>query len=577
MDYNQRAKTSPYILENETFSFKEKTEEKWELRKKRNQNIIMSERKKRLLQLSQNSTSKDNNNINNINITNFNEAKNDTILLNENDLLIKLPPINSIVNSINEITKYLSSENKEENKWIIWALRVYFEKINIPYNEYSILFENDIHKYFETLLNKYQYESTIVNEIFFIITNLFDSDDIVHQYPKKYFEYFLSDAYISIYLKVIMLEEDELVDSIILLLRNILSGNYDLIKNLFNNNKELFYSIIEFLKEKFIGIENIKNIIKFFTLVFIGIQNSYINDTKLFILILDSIFMLYRNINTLPNKEIKIINYILEIYKCATTCKAKENDNNEYFVFDYLFHGINRNSPKFIKYFCENLKKSRDFYFTEISLYITSLELLKEVTYNSTRFQIEQLVIKYGLIDILNDLYSFKDNFKNIYQIIKLILKICNNIIDSDLNLAKILINSKAFENLILYFSLNISNKNIMNIYLNMFQRLLNYGEKNIAENLNKRGVIKDGIFNSFQSLNEIQNEEKLNEKKCKIILCYLNIMYDDSKEKNKILDKDDYLLGYQFKELLLSGLLNIPEDDIESLMNAGIMKLIET
>ena len=52
--------------------------------------------------------------------------------------------------------------------------------------------------------------------------------------------------------------------------------------------------------------------------------------------------------------------------------------------------------------------------------------------------------------------------------------------------------------------------------------------------------------------------------------------MYEDSKGNNRILDKDDYLLGYQFKELLLSGLLNISEDDIESLMNAGIMKLIE-
>ena len=46
MDYNERTKKSLFNLENETDSFKEKTEAKWELRKKHNQNIIMAQRKK---------------------------------------------------------------------------------------------------------------------------------------------------------------------------------------------------------------------------------------------------------------------------------------------------------------------------------------------------------------------------------------------------------------------------------------------------------------------------------------------------------------------------------------------------
>ena len=585
MDYNERAKTSPYIVENETFSFKEKTEQKWELRKKRNQNILMEERKKRILQLTQNNNNNnnqnifENNNIENINTINLNsnDIQNDNYL-NENDLVIKFPPLTNISNNINEIIKYLSSDNIEENKWIIWALRIYFEKENIPCDEYLILFKYNIHKYFESLLKKYQYEKKILNEIFFIITNLFDNNDIVNNYPKNYFQYFLSDNYFLIYQNCILSDDDELVDGIVLLLRNILCGNYDLIKALFNNKKNFFYDIIEFLKEKMRSVETVKNIITFITLIFTGIKNNYIEDTKLFILILDSIFMIYRNINNNPqiNKDIKMIKYILTIYQNAITCKVRdENDSDDYFVFNHLFNGINKNSSKFILYYFENLKQNPNFYFSDISLFNISLILIHDITFNSTKFQIEQL-IKYGLIDILLDIYSYKDNYKDTYYIIKQLLKICYNIIDSGLIFCKILIGSKLFDNLILYFSKNMNNNKIMDKFLNMFEALLNYGDKNVAENLNKRGIIKDGIFNSLQYFNDTQNEKELLLKKCKIILNYLNIMYDDTQENNNMFDKEDYLLCCQFKEILSSGLLNISEDAIDALMHSGIMNLTE-
>ena len=215
MDYNERAKNTPYNIEKEIPSFKEKTDEKWELRKKHNQNIIMAERRKRIIQLSQNNKNEniflydisDNNLLSNkldndlSNENNFKIQK----LLNENDLLIKLPPLNNISNNINEILKYLSSDNIDENKWIIHSLRVYFQKDNIPYNEYSILFDNNIHIYLERLLNKYKYDNSIINEIFFIITDFFDNDNNVYKYPINYFEYFLNYIYYLIYQKYISL------------------------------------------------------------------------------------------------------------------------------------------------------------------------------------------------------------------------------------------------------------------------------------------------------------------------------------------------------------------------------------
>ncbi len=350
-----------------------------------------------------------------------------------------------------------------------------------------------------------------------------------------------------------------------------------MIKALFNK-KNFFYDIIKFLNEKMRSVETVKNIITFITLIFTGIKNNYIEDTKLFILILDSIFMIYRNINNNPqiNKDIKMIKYILTIYQNAITCKIRdENDSDDYFVFNHLFNGINKNSSKFILYYFENLKQNPNFYFSDISLFNISLILIHDITFNSTKFQIEQL-IKYGLIDILLHIYSFKDNYKDTYYIIKQLLKICYNIIDSGLIFCKILIGSKLFDNLILYFSKNMNNNKIMDKFLNMFEALLNYGDKNVAENLNKRGIIKDGIFNSLQYFNDTQNEKELVLKKCKIILNYLNIMYDDTQENNNMFDKEDYLLCCQFKEILSSGLLNISEDAIDALMHSGIMNLTE-
>lgn len=579
MDYKERAKNSPYNIENEINSFKEKSEEKWELRKKHNQNIIMAQRKKRILQLTQNTIQNENdkiiieNNLENKDSLILNNIE-QNFLLNENNLSLKLPPLNNISKNINVILKCLLSDNKEENKWIIWALRIFFEKTSIPYNEYSILFENNIHKYFENLLNKYMDDNLIINEIFFIISNFFDNNDIVNKYPKNYLEYFLSENYFLIYQKYIIMQEDELINSILILFINILCGNYDLIKKIIFNRKHIFYHLLEFFKDKKISLNIIKNFARFSSLIFIAFRNNYITDLKLFILFLDTIFMIYRNINMQAEKDINLIKYILYIFQNAVTCKAKdENENDDYFVFNYLFNGNNKKDYKFVSYFCDILLKDNNFYFNEPSLLFISLKLIFDISYNSTKYQTEQL-LKYGLLNILNNIICNKDNIKN--EIIKKLLDISNNIIDSGLEFAKIYVNSNIFENLVLFFCLNMANNKIMDIYLNTFERLLNYYDKNIAENLYKRGIIQDGIFYSLQYYNENQNEKELVLKKCKIILSYLNTKYDSHLENSESFDKEDNILCSKFKEIILSGTLNLSEDNIEVLIHSGYMNSIE-
>ena len=579
MDYNERAKNFLFNLENEIETFKEKTEEKWELRKKNNQHIIMAERKKRILQLSQEKAENKENNYNNIN--NFSldiDDNNKTQKINDNNLFVKIPLLENISNNINQILKLLSSDNIEENKWVIRALKLYFENENIPYNEYSILFENNINKYFEILLNKYQNNNIIVDEIFFIITNLFDNNEIVNKYPKKYFEYFLNANYFLIYNKYILLQEDEIINSILLLLRNILFGNNDLVKNIYYNRKEFFYYLVEYFKEKKINFDILKNLIIFFSIIFNGIKNNFILDTKLLLLILDEILMIYKIINSESTKDTYMIKIILNIFQDALTCKIKdenENENDDYFVLNYLFEGNNKDSQKFVSYFCNSLLQYGNIYFNDYSLFLTSLKILYAISYYSTKYQTEVL-IKLGFLDILNNILCFKGNFNNISQIVEKLLDISNNIIDSDLDFAKIYINSKIFENLVTFFASNVGNNKIMNIFLDTFERLLNYNDKKIADNLYKRGIIKDGIFKSLLNCNDKQNEiELIVLKKCKIIISYLNTMYDSQNEYNDALDKEFYLLCYQFRDIILSGQLNISDEYVGILLKSGCMNTI--
>ena len=59
--------------------------------------------------------------------------------------------------------------------------------------------------------------------------------------------------------------------------------------------------------------------------------------------------------------------------------------------------------------------------------------------------------------------------------------------------------------------------------------------------------------------------------KKCKIISYYLSIMYDPNL-KNNGFNKEDYLLGYKFKEMLEMNELNIKEVFIEALLHLDYM-----
>ena len=112
----------------------------------------------------------------------------------------------------------------------------------------------------------------------------------------------------------------------------------------------------------------------------------------------------------------------------------------------------------------------------------------------------------YNFLSLINNYYKSilklksSESFNETYYIIKL-LCLCNNIIDSDLSFALILIYSEFFENLIkninksTYFSKHLKNRTIVESFLDTFIRLFGYFNKNIADNyiysFNKETIYK--------------------------------------------------------------------------------------
>ena len=183
MDLNERAKNNLFEFDIELETKKDKINEKYKLRKNHNQNKIMEKRKKRIFILNQN---KNINGINESNGINDLQNSNQKILLNKSDISINLL-LDKITNkNINIILDCLCSNDFEKTKWVLYSLRYYFEKNNPELNEYLILFENKIYLYLESLLKKYEKTIYIVNEILFIIANLFSKDEIIILY--FYFE-----------------------------------------------------------------------------------------------------------------------------------------------------------------------------------------------------------------------------------------------------------------------------------------------------------------------------------------------------------------------------------------------------
>ena len=223
----------------------------------------------------------------------------------------------------------------------------------------------------------------------FIITNFFDNDEIVNKYPNKYFECFLNDDYFSIYENIILFQEEELVNSILILLRNILLEKKKLINYTFFNKQMILINLIEFIKDKSnVSIEIIKNFILLLSVMFQGIKNSNINDSDYFITILNTIIIIYKNIISQNQKNILIIKHILYVFKNAITCKVNdENENDEYFVINYLFNGSNKHN-QFIFYLFENILKDIKFYISDNSLIFILLDLLCEISYNANKYQI---------------------------------------------------------------------------------------------------------------------------------------------------------------------------------------------
>ena len=576
MEFNERAKKCLFDFD---FDFEseakiEKINQKYQLRKKHNQNKIMEIRKKRIFLLNQN---KNNNN----------EVKlEEKTLLDISDITVNIPLLNKISQeNVKLILEYLNSDNFENIKWVIYSLRIYFEKSEPKLDEYLILFKYKIHLYFENLLKKYANTIYIINEILFIIANFFSFDEIINKYPENYFSFFLNDYYISFYQKCFELGEEELIVSVFLTLENILLGKNSLIKKIFKE-KEFIQSILGIINEREMNLDLLINFIKFFQIIMNGIKDDYIQDKSLFYSIFTRVYFIYKLCDKI---NLDIIKGIFIIIINAFDCKYQDKNSDENnLMMKYLFEDEILDENKsidilFVHYIFGSLYNNPNFYLINDEMLDISLKLLNLITNNCCNFEIEEIINcqVYKFFEILNNYFKYKIeinkmNNQNVSNLIIQLLKISNNIIDSGLIFAQKLVIAEFFDNLIRYFSKNLSNKNIVDSFLNTFYRLLGHEDKIIAENLFKRGILYDGIF--CQLLINCNNydccfNEEMILKMIKIISRYFIIVFD-TKQENKF-SREDMVFGSIFKEFITNTNI-ISEGNKECIFNLEYMKLLK-
>ena len=569
MDFSERAKKNLFEIDFESEIKNERINYKYQLRKKHNQNKLMEIRKKRILLLNQNSDKN-------------NESNSEKTLLSKSDISGNMPLLNKISKeNINIILECLNSDNFENIKWVIYSLRTFFQKYDPELDEYLILFENKIYLYFENLLKKYENTIYILNEILFIISNLFSYDEIINKYPENYFLFFLNDFYLSFYQKVFVLGEEVLIVSVFITLENILAGKNTLIKKIFKE-KEFIFSILDIINEKKMNLDVLIHFLKFFKMIIIEIKDEYIKEKHLFYLIFDRIYSIYK---LCDKKDLNIIKEIFLIIIYAFECKYQNKNSDEnYIIMHYLFkeRELEENQAKnikFVHYILSSLYNNPNFYLINDEILDVSLILLDNITYNCILYEINEIITcgSYKFFEILNNYFKYKiknnilNNLNESNLIIKL-LKISNNIIDFDFQLARKLVFTEFFENLIIYFSKNLSNKTVVEIFLDTFLRLLGHEDKIIADNLFKRGILYEGIFCSLLNNCDYHFNEKMVLKMMKIILNYFQIVFH-IKQEDKF-SREDILFYSKFKDFITNS--NIISEEIrESILSLDIMKII--
>lgn len=503
----------------------------------------------------------------------------------EESEIINFKKINSISKDYKILISALVSDNFNIIKWAIFNIRRFFEiGKNIPFSEYATIFDCNFEKYFLVLLNKYPNDKYVANEVFFIIANLFGDDLLIIKYRDSYFKnYLFNDEFSRIYSKWLCSDDPQIIESIILVFRNILCGKKNLIKK-FISNKRIINCILRKENTAEFSIKMLNNLVSFFYMVIqeikvdILLENEMINIFN----IMNKLFYIYKIIDVekkeIKKKAIEIINKILLIILMLFNFQDNEL---EYYFVDYLF--AEKSNTNFIYFLIHSLLNNMEHYLGEPDLFFLILDIFYNITNNSKALDIETL-LNWGILEFFNEIFNekygkilmFYNNKKLVYKLIKIFIEI----VDSEKENAKTIILSKCFDHILAYFKDNIGNIHICDIYLNLFYRLINYYDEEIAEIIYQRGIIKDAItyfllYNNFEN-----NTNDINEKCCIIINAYLETKYEQEK-KGDGFNESDYKLLESFKDIIKYREFSLSKDLVECLHKKNYMNykrnLIET
>ena len=158
-----------------------------------------------------------------------------------------LKPIESLSQSLNNLTSLLKSSNIDDIKYAVYTIRRFYQiNDSIDIKETDALLSKGFLSTCIDIIKKFN-DSTINNEILWILINIFATSEGV---DKQYCNEALNEEFIYIYTSFLSSGEKEIISSTLWLLANVIYGNANLCFILLEKFSSFYQLICSFIKEE---------------------------------------------------------------------------------------------------------------------------------------------------------------------------------------------------------------------------------------------------------------------------------------------------------------------------------------
>lgn len=411
-----------------------------------------------------------------------------------------LKPIESLSQSLNNLTSLLKSSNIDDIKYAVYTIRRFYQiNDSIDIKETDALLSKGFLSTCIDIIKKFN-DSTINNEILWILINIFATSEGV---DKQYCNEALNEEFIYIYTSFLSSGEKEIISSTLWLLANVIYGNANLCFILLEKFSSFYQLICSFIKEEhYIDSEILLHCSQFISLCLkITLNNNIcekknvLQNIKLGVEKLVLIFLTNNNIDT-RIISLKGIVHVLELDSEDQNLNINLLNNK----YDLIYYILNQEklSPFFTNLNSQQNESLSWFYYIYLVNRMFNLLIVQLRTYDVN------LMIESGLIDFYIKIYNNKNIFN--YDTNKNRKNaIFREITESICSLCQInenFVNKILSSKLITFLCNDILTNSNTATTLAVFLYSLSYDSTAIADIIYKNGVI-DNILNILEQFSQ--------------------------------------------------------------------------